>query len=328
MNHGKLHLLVSEMSIMLELGTVWNKSSNFHREWVPLCYKLFCMLSGTRPAASLSDFESMCIDRQSHRPLVSGVRFLLKTRNHDVSKLGRAPRAQEVPLREAGVWVSPDSSRTWLWGKEPCLSHLDARWQGSPDLACPAENQHRCSMYACGSPHDVALGVQKMCWVSTLCVGDSEMKKLGSGFEETGRGMGEYPGGSDEVVTVAPGKCQQRRERGSWCWARGASWSWSWTRQLFLPYAKGAVQQAQCRLSASPGIRDWSLVAPSVGKGEEHHQTCTGIIVTTFFGLLKRYTKIPPEWTCLGLNCVSARIHVLKSSLKDLRMWLYWRHGL
>lgn len=36
------------------------------------------MLSGARPAASLSDFESMCIDRQSHKPLVSGVRFLLK----------------------------------------------------------------------------------------------------------------------------------------------------------------------------------------------------------------------------------------------------------
>lgn len=103
MNHGKLHLLVSEMSITLELGTVRHKSSSFHHEWVPLCCKLFCMLSGTRPAASLSDFESMYIDRQSHRLLVSGVRFLLKTKNHDVSKLGRAPRAQEVPPREAGV---------------------------------------------------------------------------------------------------------------------------------------------------------------------------------------------------------------------------------
>lgn len=70
-------------------------------------------------------------------------------------------------------------------------------------------------MYACGSPHDVALGVQKMCWVSTLCVGDSEMKKLGSGFEETGRGMGEYPGGSDEVVTVAPGKCSNAENEGA-----------------------------------------------------------------------------------------------------------------
>lgn len=78
MSHKKLHLLISERSIMLALGRVSNKSSSFHPKWVSLCCKLFCILPGSRPAASLSDFESMCIDRQSHRPLVSGVRLLLK----------------------------------------------------------------------------------------------------------------------------------------------------------------------------------------------------------------------------------------------------------
>ena len=170
-----------------------------------------------------------------------------------MSKLGRAPRAQEVPLREAGVWVSPDSSRTWLLGKEPCLSHLDVHWWGSPDLARPPKDQHRYCGWACVSPHDAGLDVQ-VCWVSTLCVGDSEMK-LGSGFKEMGRWTGEYTGGSG-VVTVAHRQCQQSREPRSWCWAQGASWSWGWTRQLFLPYAKGAVQQTQFRTAPSPRIKD------------------------------------------------------------------------
>lgn len=65
------------------------------------------------------------------------------------------------------------------------------------------------------SPHDVVLDVQKVCWVSTLCVADSEMK-LGSGFKEMGRWMGENTGGGD-VVTVTHGQCQQSREPRSCC---------------------------------------------------------------------------------------------------------------
>ena len=61
MNHGKLHLLTSELSTMLVLGKVQNNSSNFHYKWVSLSCKLFCMLSGSRAAASLSDFKCMCI---------------------------------------------------------------------------------------------------------------------------------------------------------------------------------------------------------------------------------------------------------------------------
>lgn len=43
------------------------------------------MLSGPKDAAPVSDFEYMCLRRQSHMFSVS-VRFLLKTRNHDVTK--------------------------------------------------------------------------------------------------------------------------------------------------------------------------------------------------------------------------------------------------
>lgn len=99
MNHGNLHLLISELSAVLVLGKVQNNSSNFHHKWVSLSCKLSCMLSGPRAAASLSDFKCMCICRQSHIYLVCNIRFLLKTRNRDVTK---PVTSEGVHLREAG----------------------------------------------------------------------------------------------------------------------------------------------------------------------------------------------------------------------------------
>lgn len=53
------------------------------------------------------------------------------------------------------------------------------------------------------SPHTVGVAVQRVCCVFTLCVGDSEMKELGSAFKEMGRWTRKDSSDSDKVMTVA-----------------------------------------------------------------------------------------------------------------------------